>query len=182
MSDAEKSTRFHNDLKKITYSVDHPVAEPSNRKINQVVTTTTLNQTSPSLAQNTASNLPTSQQQNPPVAKRPSTNYENKLASVISQKVQHISGINIGKNHYGNDASVVITADEEKSAQSVGRYSSRTDNDSFKSTDFGTVIGGINARGQSQFSVIKPGEQDSSLRSKVHNSHKRVFKSLKKKT
>lgn len=100
---------------------------------------------------------------------RNSSNSGNTIASVIAE-VQKTKEESLQKNNYGNDASVVVTANSEKS---VGRYFSGKDV-SYKSTDFGTVIAGKKLSGQLQFSVIKPGDQNagenSNLSSKVCNS------------
>ena len=89
---------------------------------------------------------------------------DNQIAGSISkEKNEKEDYTNI---KYGKDASVVITENGMKTINSVGKYSSSTEVTP-SSTEFGTVIGGVN--GQSKFGVIKPDNssenENSNLRS-----------------
>ena len=159
---------FQNQLSEKTSSTDRP-AFPSTTKENSVVTTQPSRHPFNSASKVSEENRPTLH------VSRNTQNSGNSIASVITT-VEQPKEETLPKIKYGNDASVVVTENSEKSGKSVGRYATGTDI-SYKSTDFGTVIRGKKPEGQTQFSVIKPVDQstgeDSNVRSDVGSNRKR---------
>ena len=94
---------------------------------------------------------------------------EHQISGLIS-KEQSAKDEDYADIKYGKDASVLITQQNMKNKNSVGRYSS-TSEVTPSATEFGTVIGGVRVNGQSKFDVIKPSNnsqnENSILRSKL---------------
>lgn len=161
------ASTFQNQFSEKTSSTDRP-AFPS-IKDNPVVTTRPSQYPFNSASKVSEENRPTLH------ISGNTQNSGNSIASVITT-VEQPKEETLPKTNYGNDASIVVTENSEKSGKSVGRYTTGTDI-SYKSTDFGTVIRGKKPDGQTQFSVIKPVNQttgeDSNVRSEVGSNRTR---------
>ena len=117
---------------------------------NQASNTLTINSNSRNLSNNG--------EQEAPKPLRASNAANSQATHEISGSISEEKTSEVGdftKENYGNDASVIITENNKKSSNSLGRYSSAIDIN-HSATQFGTVIGGLPVNGQSKFDVVKP--------------------------